>query len=242
MIEELLPDTVCAAETVGDDPEAALLPAEAPIVARAVEKRRREVANARTCARRALRELTGGHGPDPAILRGEKGEPRWPAGVVGSMTHTAGYCAAVVGRADRVRSVGIDAESHGPLPEGVLGHIGFGAELDMLAGLESVLADGERIWWDRLLFSAKESVYKAWYPLTGRWLGFEQAAVVLDPATGTFRASILVDGTTREPGPPLTEMSGNYLVRNGFVLTAIVLPRSTPASQGHDQPRSVTAL
>ncbi len=39
--------------------------------------------------------------------------------------------------------------------------------------------------WDRLLFSAKESVYKAWFPLTGRWLGFEEAAITINPADGT---------------------------------------------------------
>ncbi|HEX3789543.1 MAG TPA: 4'-phosphopantetheinyl transferase superfamily protein [Pseudonocardiaceae bacterium] len=219
MIEELLPSEVHSAETFGDDPDARLLPEEESIVARAVAKRRREVTNARSCARRALRELTGPDQPAPAIPRGEKGEPVWPAGVVGSMTHTAGYCAAVVASATRVRSVGIDAEVHGELPDGVLRYIGFGAELDQLAGLPAA-----GVWWDRVLFSAKESVYKVWFPLTRRWLGFEDAAVTLDPAEGTFRAKILVDGSTPE-GPPLTELAGRFLVREGFVLTVITLLR-----------------
>jgi 4'-phosphopantetheinyl transferase EntD len=219
VIEKVLPDSVFAAETLGADPDAYLLPEEQPIVARAVAKRRAEVAAARTCARRALRELTGGQGPDPAIPRGAKGEPVWPEGIVGSMTHTAGYCAAVVGPASRVRSVGIDAEEHATLPDGVLAHIGFGEELEQLAAL----GVGGPLHWDRLLFSAKESVYKAWFPLTKRWLGFEDAAVTFHPEHGTFDARILIDPATRDGGPPLTELSGRFAVAGGFVLTAIVL-------------------
>lgn len=222
-----MPDSLCAVETFGDDPAAYLLPAEEPIVARAVEKRRREVTNARSCARRALRQLTGGQagdqGPEPAILRGERGEPLWPDGVIGSITHTAGYCAAVVGAAGETRSVGIDAEPNGPLPDGVLAHVAFGAELDELAGLDNRPAAGPGVHWDRLLFSAKESVYKAWYPLTRRWLGFEDAVLRFAPAERTFHATILIDPTTLD-GPPLTELSGRFLVRDGLLATAVVVP------------------
>lgn len=218
MLAELLPAEVIAVDMVGDDPTARLLPAEEFMVANAVPKRRVEVTNARTCARRALAGL--GRQPDVAILRGGKGEPLWPDGVVGSITHTAGYYAAAVADASKVRSIGLDAEVHGELPQGVLGHIAFGPELTMLTGLRP----GPDIWWDRLLFSAKESVYKAWYPLTGRWLGFEDAEVRIDPDDHTFSARIRIDGTTTDGGPPLTAMTGRWLVRDGFVLTAITLP------------------
>ena len=214
MLAELLPSDVIAVEIIGDDPDAYLLPEEQYLVAKSVEKRRREVTNARTCARRALARLGIA---EIAIPRGPKGEPRWPAGVVGSITHTAGYYAAAVAHADKIRSIGIDAEVHDVLPEGVLRHIAFGAELTWAAEQER-----GPVWWDRLLFSAKESVYKAWFPLTGRWLGFEDARVTIDPA-GTFEAEILIDGTTHA-GPPLTGMSGRWLVRDGLVLTAIALP------------------
>ena len=42
--------------------------------------------------------------------------------------------------------------------------------------------------WGRLLFSAKEAVYKAWYPLTGRWLGFEEARLTIDPGASLRRS------------------------------------------------------
>jgi 4'-phosphopantetheinyl transferase EntD len=215
MLADLLPPDVIAVDIVGDDPDVHLLPEEQHMVAKSVEKRRREVASARTCARRALAGLGI---PATPILRGPKGEPVWPSGIVGSITHTTGYYAAAVARAGTVRSIGIDAEVHGELPAGVLGHIAFGDELAWVAG-----RDHGAVWWDRLLFSAKESVYKAWFPLTGRWLGFEDASVTIDPADGTFHAKILIDGTTHA-GPPLTTMTGRWLVRDGLVLTAITLP------------------
>ncbi|HVV20977.1 MAG TPA: 4'-phosphopantetheinyl transferase superfamily protein [Pseudonocardiaceae bacterium] len=216
VIAELLPPEVVAVDIVGDDPTARLLPGEEFLVANAVAKRRTEVTNARACAHRALAAL--GRPADEPILRGPKGEPLWPAGVVGSITHTSGYYAAAVADAAKVRSVGMDAEVHGELPDGVLAHIAFGPELPMLAGL------GRQggIWWDRLLFSAKESVYKAWFPLTGRWLGFEDAEMTVNP-DGTFAARILIDGTTTDGGAPLTSMSGRWLVRDGLVLTAITM-------------------
>lgn len=217
MLDELLPTGVVTVETIGaEDPAAYLLPEEQPMVARAVAKRTREVTNARTCARRALAAL--GH-PEVPILRGAKGEPLWPAGVVGSITHTTGYYAAAVAESTVVRSVGVDAEEHGALPDGVLAHVAFGAEPGRLAALR---AADPTVWWDRLLFSAKESVYKAWYPLTGRWLGFEDAELTIDLA-GRFDAAIRVDGTAADGGPPLRAMTGRWLVRGGLVVTAIAL-------------------
>ncbi|HEX6452667.1 MAG TPA: 4'-phosphopantetheinyl transferase superfamily protein, partial [Trebonia sp.] len=172
MIEELLPFGVEWAEEFGDPAEVALFPEEEAAVARAVGKRRQEFGSARNCAREALGRL--GVPPAP-ILPGEKGAPQWPDGVVGSITHCAGYRAAVVARARDLLTVGIDAEpAGGALPDGVLDRVSLPAERAMLGEL-SAAAPG--VSWDRLLFSAKESVYKAWFPLARRWLGFEDAEI-----------------------------------------------------------------
>ncbi len=77
--------------------------------------------------------------------------------------------------------------------------------------------------WDRLLFSAKESVYKAWFPLAGRWLGFEDAIVAVDRGFGSFSARLLVPGPVLG-GRELTGFSGRWLVREGLILTAIAQP------------------
>ena len=88
----------------------------------------------------------------------------WPAGIRGSMTHCAGYAAAAVGPISRISAIGIDAEPDAPLPDGVLDLVATAAERDRLAVTPR---KPDIPHWDRLLFSAKEAVYKAWFPLVG---------------------------------------------------------------------------
>jgi 4'-phosphopantetheinyl transferase EntD len=193
------------------------LPEEEPLIAKSVAKRRNEFITVRYCARQALGEL--GVPPVP-ILKGDKGEPSWPDGVVGSLTHCEGYRGAAVGRQDEVRSVGIDAEPHDVLPKGVLDAISLPAERTGLQALPPGLH------WDRILFCAKEATYKVWYPLTRRWLGFEDAHIVFDVddtgTSGGFVSRILIDPVALS-GPPLETLSGRWSVRDGLALTAIVL-------------------
>ncbi len=216
MIENILPPAVAGAEAFGDPPGVALFPAEEALLPRAVDKRRLEFATGRDCAHRALAAL--GVVPAP-ILRGERGAPLWPAGVVGSITHCAGYRAAAVARASDVLSIGLDAEPAEALPDGVLERISLPAERTRLRDLTAA-APG--ICWDRLLFSAKETTYKAWSPLTGRWLGFEDADITIRAADGTFEARLLVPATLC--GSPLAGFAGRWLASDGLILTAIVLP------------------
>ncbi|AOR30802.1 4'-phosphopantetheinyl transferase [Streptomyces fodineus] len=226
MIEELLPESVVAVEAHGDDPlwDAPLYPGEAAIVERAVDKRRREFAAVRGCARRAMEKLGV---PAQSILSGERGAPRWPAGLIGSMTHCDGYCAAALTRAAELASLGIDAEPHGPLPEGVGPTVFLPAEaerLDRLAGQRPA------VHWDRILFSAKESVYKAWFPLTRTWLDFSEADITLHPGPGeeqygTLRAELLVPGP-RVGDRRLQVFDGRWAVRDGVAATAVVVPHS----------------
>jgi 4'-phosphopantetheinyl transferase EntD len=217
LLSDVLPDTVAAAEMYDDPPDLAPMPEEEPLIARSVAKRRNEFITVRYCARQALGEI--GVPPVP-ILKGEKGEPCWPDGVVGSLTHCEGYRGAAVGRGESVRSVGIDAEPHGVLPNGVLDAISLPVERAEISALPGGLH------WDRILFCAKEATYKAWYPVTRRWLGFEDAHIVFDVdeggAAGGFESRILIDPDALS-GPPLTTLWGRWSVRDGLALTAIVL-------------------
>lgn len=220
MIESILPSGVVAAELFTDPPGLSPHPLEAPLVAKAVDKRKREFTSARHCARVAMGKL----GVEPApIMRGKSGAPQWPKGIVGSLTHCDGYRGAVLGYAMQVRSVGIDAEPHGPLPDGVLDAVSIEPERKWLAG-----TDPEEMHWDRLLFCAKEATYKAWEPLTGRWLGFEDAHITFERTgtgenlSGTFTSELLVPGETLD-GPPLTSFDGRWLVADGLIVTAIAL-------------------
>jgi len=217
MIERLLPPGVEAVEAFTDRAGEEPYPGEADLIARAVDGRRREFITARRCAREALQRL----GRPPAPIRaGERREPQWPPGVVGSITHCAGYRAAAVAPATAVAGVGIDAEPHGPLPEGVLDSVSADGDTGRLGELAR---RDPSVHWDRLLFSAKESVYKAWFPLTRRWLGFEDASLTIDPVATTFTARIHVDPERPDGGPALTRLHGRYLVEGGLVVTAVTV-------------------
>ncbi len=218
MIAAILPAGVAVAESRGDEPAEFRFAAEEALVARAVEKRRHEFAGGRDCAHRALAALGAEPGP---ILAGEKGEPQWPAGVVGAITHTAGYRGAAVARDAELAAVAIDAETHAPLPDGLLPDVARPEERARLAELSRAEPG---VHWDRLLFSAKESVYKAWFPLAGRWLGFEDASLELDPGERRFQARLLAPGP-RLDGTEVRAFEGRWLVEDGLVLTAIALLR-----------------
>ncbi|MFC9324577.1 4'-phosphopantetheinyl transferase [Kitasatospora sp. NPDC057015] len=210
MIEDLLNGPVMTAELFGDS-VAVLYPEEAAVIEHAVDKRRREFTSVRVCARRALARL--GRPPVP-LVPGAGGAPGWPPGIVGSMTHCDGYRACAVARSDAVASLGIDAEPHLPLPAGVEEAVTGASERAHLARLARRFPATA---WDRLLFSAKESVYKTWYPLTGRRLEFEEAEVEFEP-DGGFTARILVPA-------PVGEFTGRWLTGESHLLTAIVHPR-----------------
>ncbi len=223
MIQSLLPDGVAAEETFGDGDVADLWPEEERAVAGAVEKRRREFATARGCARRGLRRL--GIAPAP-ILPGPDREPRWPDGVVGSLTHCAGYAAAAAALRTTHASLGIDAEAHDVLPDGVLALVALDDERAWIDEHQ-----GTGIHYDRLLFSAKESVFKAWFALAREWLDFSEARVEIDRAASAFRATLLRPGPTVD-GRPLTHFDGRFLVADGLVLTAVAVAAREPHGPG----------
>ena len=212
MLEQLVPVTVVTEVIEGDDPTAYLLPEEVPHIQTAVDGRKHEYTLGRSCARRALSRI-GIH--NVPILSGPKREPLWPDPIVGSITHCNGYCAAAVAQRTDVLALGIDAELHAPLPEGVFEHISVPAERERIAQAPP----GTH--WDRLLFSAKEAVYKAYFPLTQAWLGFKDAAITFNP-DHTFEARLLT-GSIAVGDRSVEVLTGRYAVSDRFVVVAVVL-------------------
>jgi 4'-phosphopantetheinyl transferase EntD len=219
IIAAILPPDVVAMEALGELPDARLLPDEEGVVVRAVEKRRREFATGRQLARRALAAL--GY-PALPIVPGPHREPVWPEGVVGSITHCKDYCAAVVGRSERIVAIGIDAEPDAPLPDGVLRMVSVDEEREWIHAHA-----GKGPCWDRLLFSAKESVFKAWYPLMHRWLDFGAVTVRFDPDGGSFHASFVNERPVVD-NRALSGFDGRYLVYGAMLLTSVSLARQNP--------------
>jgi 4'-phosphopantetheinyl transferase EntD len=223
VIEQILPAGAASAEAFRDPPGLVLFPEEEALVARAVDKRRREFTTARACARTALAGLGVESAP---ILPGEQGAPQWPPGIVGSITHCAGYRAAAVARARDVLTIGLDAEPDEALPRGVLEVVSLPGERRRLRDLAAA-APGTC--WDRLLFCAKEATYKAWFPLARRWLGFEDADITINATDGTFESRLLVPAPPVS-GSPLVGFTGRWLARDGLLLTAITALRHSHRS------------
>jgi 4'-phosphopantetheinyl transferase EntD len=152
-----------------------LLPAESAYIERAVERRRNEFSTGRWLARRALGALGL---PPGAILRGAAGEPIWPAGVVGSITHSSSVCGVVVAFERHYRGVGLDLELSAA-PSADLAHLILAAEEPAAYREPHML---------RLVFSAKEAVYKCVFPICRSFVDFLDVVIHLDPAHGTFSA------------------------------------------------------
>jgi 4'-phosphopantetheinyl transferase EntD len=223
LLPGLLPPTVRTCERREDPPRLALHPEELPYVVGAVPARRREFATVRMCARAAL----GEYGLSAVALPPAKDRsPRWPQGFVGSMTHCAGFRGAAVARTADVLAVGIDAEPDLPLPLDLHAMIASPGELASLRLLTSA-GNGQPACWARLLFSCKESVFKAWYPSTKRWLNFTDAEVLIDAVKRKFTARLLVSDPSTG-GPQLSHFSGNWTASDGLLVTATVVPTPPP--------------
>jgi 4'-phosphopantetheinyl transferase EntD len=237
LMRRLLPEQVEVTEVRGELAAPPLFPEEAATVARAVDKRRREFATGRRCARLSLAALGCTAAP---LLPGPSGAPAWPAGVVGAISHCDGYRVAAVAHERDLAGLGIDAEPVGPLPDGVLDAVSLPEERADLARLTSTAPE---IPWDRLLFSAKEAVYKVWFPLTRKPLGFEDARLRFTRETataglerGTFAVRLLVPlppALIRAADGGAVDLTGRWLVGEGMVLTALTLPA---AGSGVERP------
>ena len=156
------------------DRRSVLFPSEAAYADSVVRTRALEFAAGRKVARAALRRMGV---PDCEIPR--RGRlPVWPATVAGSIAHTRTLAAAIVGRATVHDGVGIDIEARTAVSPQVARRVLTAAERDWLPAPE----------WRTMVFSGKEAIYKAAYPLTGEFLGFGDVELDIDAAAGEFRA------------------------------------------------------
>ena len=212
VLSTILPSGVHCSEMDDTAEPDALYPEEYQSIATAVLKRRMEFARGRTCARRAMFSMGEQAAP---LLRLPSRAPAWPQGVIGSLTHCAGYVAAAVASTQDFRALGIDAEPNDALPAEVLSVVASTSEQALLR----LLPEGG-VHWDRLLFSAKESIFKAWSPLTGARLDFLDAELTINPAEGSFHGCI---GVQHLRG--VSSFDGRFAFSRKHLFTAVTLPR-----------------
>src|SRR3989440_895882 len=235
MIGRIVPSVVRVVEGENPPQDVSVFPDESVVIRNALEKRRREFRAGRACARLALAAL-GIH--DVSIPSGPRREPLWPPGIVGSITHCRGYVAAAVVSSEHLTALGIDAEERGA--------VGSDLESLLCTPVEAQRHRGcEHASWRTLLFSAKESVFKALYPLRHLELEFPHLEVVLEPfgepepgergpslrmvPQGRFSASPAPGLPFRSLAADLERIQGRFLVDERHVFTTAWLPPSPDA-------------
>lgn len=220
-LQEMLGPRTAAVSTREDHEDVPLFPEEEAYIARAVPARRLEFATGRWCARQALLRL----GRTPEVIGiGSQGEPIWPVGTTGSITHCEGFRAAAVGDLRHHEAIGIDAEPDAPLPTGILDVVSGADERRRLRRVEAPHPD-------RLLFCAKEATYKAWYTLARRPLDFDEGEVTVDN-DGTFVCRI-TSPEHRPPTHPGRFFEGRWGSSEGVILATVVVPGTAPTAPGH---------
>lgn len=190
---------------------------EAALSSRAVPRRREHFTLGRAAAHAALAALGA---PVSPVRRGEKGEPLWPVGFTGAITHTEGVAAAVVGRDKQYAGIGVDIE---PLEPGLTARaarlVCTDAENAWVHESETDEASGTRATVRRtMLFSAKEAIFKALFPVERVWLGFLDAELRWRPEAGELEATLLRAAGARYPAGYRLRVACRTTDR--FVLTA----------------------
>jgi 4'-phosphopantetheinyl transferase EntD len=189
-----------------------LHPEEKACIQKSVKKRRNEFATGRMCARSALKKLGLAC---QVIPMGEQGEPAWPAGIVGSITHTQGYCAVVVAKRKQIRGLGCDVEIVRAVSEKLWHHIVSQVEMDTFKKygkprLQHLVA---------ISFCAKECFYKYQFPLSGQWLDFLDVDIAIDQERNVF--SIKPQKDIPNVCQTGEFISGTYRFWDKYVMTGI---------------------
>lgn len=188
-------------------------PGELAEMPRAVDRRRREYVAGRVAAHRAMEMLGLTARP---VLSNRSRAPSWPRGLTGSITHNDTTCVAAVARVSQFRSIGIDIEDDTPLEPDLVAAVCTLEERAWLA-TQPEAARGRLA---KLIFCAKEAVYKCQYPVSHRMLDFHAVLVTPDTDTGQFEATFL-----ENTGPFRVNhrLNGRFALRGGLVHAAVVL-------------------
>ena len=210
-LKDLFSSSVAIMETRDAKIDASFLSlAERTYLENVSQNRKREFIAGRFCAHEAMMLASM---PPENIHIGGKGEPIWPSNVVGSITHSHGYAAAAVARKSDIMSVGLDAEIDEPLSSKALQRISNHQEEEWAKTVGGALVQHP----GKVLFSAKEATYKAWYPITQEWLGFKEVLINFHDQGNTFTVHI-------QKNRPIREMHGKYTIRKDVIVTAIEVP------------------
>jgi 4'-phosphopantetheinyl transferase EntD len=214
-LSRLFPPGAVVAELREPGDPSLLLPAEAGHLGRSVAQRVLEFAAGRICARRALAEFGI---TEFALEVGAQRQPLWPESMAGSITHTAGFCAAAVAPRRLALALGIDCEVVGDIKREIWPRICLPGEIAWLRSLAPAERDGAAA----LIFSAKEAFYKCQFPMTRERLDFFAVSIEVPQwggASGVFR--VVAGPGTAESVCDALPMQGRYVLHGEFVTTGL---------------------
>ncbi|GHB07809.1 4'-phosphopantetheinyl transferase family protein [Modicisalibacter luteus] len=184
----------------------------------AAPKRQAEYLAGRLCAREALQRLTGTpHVPGMA----ESKAPLWPSGTVGSITHSGDLAAAMVAPTECYQGVGLDAERQLELAraERLAPQILTPAERDLMAALPVE----QQAHFVTAVFSLKESLFKALFPLVNVRFYFQDAQLI-DWNPDAQQTVLRLNKTLSEHWPAGSLLSGRHAHLEAYVISLIAIP------------------
>jgi 4'-phosphopantetheinyl transferase EntD len=210
---ELGKDASLAVLSAADQGESSIHPDEERILSlRACAKKRTEFALGRAAVHQALRESGEDYVP---VLRGGYGEPLWPDGILGSITHCWPWAVALVARSGRPFAIGIDLEN---------------LEKAGRVDISRVICTAEELDWVRhgfssrerlaMIFSAKETVYKGFYRFCRQYIDFKDVELSWFPERQSFGVSFL--GGTKTQFPSLRGCEVHCRCFEDFVFSCMV--------------------
>lgn len=192
--------------------------AERMLISECAEKRIADFTAGRACAHRVL-ETFGVTGF--SVLSGKHREPIWPDNIVGSITHTQDYAAAVAARAGNVRSLGLDCEVVESVDAELWSRICTATELARLAAMPP----GQAVREAALIFAAKEAFYKCQYPLAREWVGFEDVVIELADDLAQSGSFQVVPEKPLALDPRVICLHNRYFFRERWVFAAVTALR-----------------
>lgn len=194
------------------------LPFERDVLSPTVaEKRLREFRAGRHCANNALQQLGIKH---HTILRGERGEPLWPEGICGSISHAGERCVAIAAHQRDYLSIAVDIEKDRLIKDDTLERVSHQQER---LQLEQAPEKFSQVNVRAILFSIKECVHKIYYPLNFHTLDFLDVETLIDWEQQTFLVKII----SPKPGASyvVEKLSGRFGYEEGYVYSQICLRR-----------------
>jgi len=209
------PLTISAAELRGCANPELLLPEEIAGCEAFRMKRLEEFSAGRQCARHALGDVGFRNFP---VRRNADRTPHWPEGVVGSITHTIGFCGAVVASREHVASVGIDAEIVTRVTPEIWSQVLTADDAARISALDPADQGPAAA----VVFSAKEAFYKCQFAISGIFLDYNDVNVELvreEDDAGEFLVSPATTTARRFLGDFVAR--GRYRITDALALAGV---------------------